>query len=177
MISHHPTSFCSVISKEWCFHHKRNYLTQLVKWWPASSRRLWLPCLNTGRRDWNVCLRTIVITIHKLSVGSFTVLQCLSGTESLNLRGTPYRSHFAFVNLPHSHLSVCTGNGVHCKHYTLSGSCINKDSGDKIWLDFITWFQSSYICRELLAKMRINERWRWNREKSTHEFIWRSGTK
>jgi hypothetical protein len=31
LISHHPTSFCSVmsrnISKEWCFHHTRNYST------------------------------------------------------------------------------------------------------------------------------------------------------
>jgi transposase len=31
-----PTSFCSVmsrnVSKEWCFHHTRNYSTQLVKW-------------------------------------------------------------------------------------------------------------------------------------------------
>jgi hypothetical protein len=36
LISHHPTSFCSVmprnVSKEWCFHHTRNYSTQLVKW-------------------------------------------------------------------------------------------------------------------------------------------------
>jgi hypothetical protein len=35
LISHHPTSFCSVmsknVSKEWCFHHTRNYSTQLVK--------------------------------------------------------------------------------------------------------------------------------------------------
>jgi hypothetical protein len=42
MISHQPTSFCSVmsrnVSKEWSFHHKRNHLTQLVKWWPASNR-------------------------------------------------------------------------------------------------------------------------------------------
>jgi hypothetical protein len=62
----------------------------LVKWWPASSRRLWLPCLNTGWRDWNRCLRTMVITIHKSPVGSFTFLQCLSGTELLRLSGTPY---------------------------------------------------------------------------------------
>jgi hypothetical protein len=31
VISHHPTSFCSVmlrnVSKEWCFHHTRNYST------------------------------------------------------------------------------------------------------------------------------------------------------
>jgi hypothetical protein len=37
--SHHPTPFCSVmsrnVSKEWCFHHKRNYSTQLVKRFPA----------------------------------------------------------------------------------------------------------------------------------------------
>jgi hypothetical protein len=36
LISHHPTSFCSImsrnVSKEWCFHHTRNYSTQLVKW-------------------------------------------------------------------------------------------------------------------------------------------------
>jgi hypothetical protein len=36
LISHQPTSFCSVvsinISKEWCFHHTRNCSTQLVKW-------------------------------------------------------------------------------------------------------------------------------------------------
>jgi hypothetical protein len=35
-ISHHPTSFCSImsrnVSKEWCFRHTRNYSTQLVKW-------------------------------------------------------------------------------------------------------------------------------------------------
>jgi hypothetical protein len=30
-----------------------------------------------------------VITIHKLPVGSFTFLQCLSGIELLNLSGTP----------------------------------------------------------------------------------------
>jgi hypothetical protein len=30
----------------------------------------------------------MVIIIHKLSVGSFTFLQCLSGTELLNLSGT-----------------------------------------------------------------------------------------
>jgi hypothetical protein len=30
-----------------------------------------------------------VITIHKLPVGSFTFLQCLSGTELLNLSRTP----------------------------------------------------------------------------------------
>jgi hypothetical protein len=31
LISHHPTSFCSVmsrnVSKEWCFHHTRTYST------------------------------------------------------------------------------------------------------------------------------------------------------
>jgi hypothetical protein len=36
LMSHHPTSFCSVmsrnVSKEWYFHHTRNYSTQLVKW-------------------------------------------------------------------------------------------------------------------------------------------------
>jgi hypothetical protein len=36
LISHHPTSFCSVmsrnISKKWCFHHTRSSSTQLVKW-------------------------------------------------------------------------------------------------------------------------------------------------
>jgi hypothetical protein len=35
LISHHPTSFCSVmsknVSKEWRFHHTRNFWTQLVK--------------------------------------------------------------------------------------------------------------------------------------------------
>jgi hypothetical protein len=34
-ISHHPTSFCLVmsrnVSKEWCFHVTKNYSTQLVK--------------------------------------------------------------------------------------------------------------------------------------------------
>jgi hypothetical protein len=34
----------------------------------------------------------MVITIHKLPVGSFTFLQCLSGTELPNLSGTPYKS-------------------------------------------------------------------------------------
>jgi hypothetical protein len=33
-------------------------------------------------------------------------------------------SHLAFVNLPHSHNHVCTGNGVHCKRYVISDSCI-----------------------------------------------------
>jgi hypothetical protein len=37
----------------------------------------------------------MVITVHKLPVGSFTFLQCLSGTELLNLSGTPY---FLFVD-------------------------------------------------------------------------------
>jgi hypothetical protein len=36
LISHHPTSFFSVmsrnVSKEWRFDHTRNYSTQLVKW-------------------------------------------------------------------------------------------------------------------------------------------------
>jgi hypothetical protein len=36
LILHHPTSFSSVmsgnVSKEWSFHHTRNYSTQLVKW-------------------------------------------------------------------------------------------------------------------------------------------------
>jgi hypothetical protein len=41
-------------------------------------------------RDWNGCLRTILITIHKLPVGSFTFLQCLLGSELLNLSGAPY---------------------------------------------------------------------------------------
>jgi hypothetical protein len=45
---------------------------------------------STGLRDWNECLRTMVITIHKLPVGSFTFLQCLSGTKLLNLSGRPY---------------------------------------------------------------------------------------
>jgi hypothetical protein len=80
------------VSTQWCVHHTRKYSTQLVKWWPASSRRLWLPCLSTGWRDWNGCLRTMVITIYRLPVGSFTFLQCLSGTELLNLNGTPYTS-------------------------------------------------------------------------------------
>jgi hypothetical protein len=31
----------------------------------------------------------MVVIIHKLLVGSFTFLQCLSGTELLNLSGTP----------------------------------------------------------------------------------------
>jgi hypothetical protein len=62
----------------------------LMKRWPASNWRLWLPCLNTGWRDWNKCLRTMVISIHKPPVGSFTFLQCLSGTELPNLSGTPY---------------------------------------------------------------------------------------
>jgi hypothetical protein len=57
-------------------------------WWSG-----WLPCLSTGRRDCNGRLRTIVITIHKLPVGSFTFPQCLSGTKLLNLSGTPYISH------------------------------------------------------------------------------------
>jgi hypothetical protein len=64
----------------------------LVKWWPASSWRVWLPCLSTRWRGRNRCLKTMVIAIHKLSVGSFTFLQCLSGTELLNLSGTPYIS-------------------------------------------------------------------------------------
>jgi hypothetical protein len=80
------------VSKEWCFHHTRNYSTQLVKWWPATGRRLWLPCLSTGRRDRNGYLRTMVITIHKLPVGSFTFLQCLLETEPRNLSGTAYIS-------------------------------------------------------------------------------------
>jgi hypothetical protein len=45
---------------------------------------------KTGWRDWNECLRIMVITIHKLPVGSFIFLQCLSGTELRNLNGTPY---------------------------------------------------------------------------------------
>jgi hypothetical protein len=32
----------------------------------------------------------MVIIIHKLPVGSFNFVQCLSGTELLNLNGTPY---------------------------------------------------------------------------------------
>jgi hypothetical protein len=36
LVSYHPTSFCSVmsrnISKEWCFHHTMGYSTQLVTW-------------------------------------------------------------------------------------------------------------------------------------------------
>jgi hypothetical protein len=80
------------ISKEWCFHHTMGYSTQLVTWWPASSRGLGLPCLSSGWRDWNGCLRTMVIIIHKLPVGWFTFLQCLSGTNLLNLSGTPYKS-------------------------------------------------------------------------------------
>jgi hypothetical protein len=35
----------------------------------------------------------MVITIHKLSIGSFTFLQCLSGTELLDLSGTPDNSN------------------------------------------------------------------------------------
>jgi hypothetical protein len=62
---------------------------EVVKWWPASSRKIWLLCLSTGWRDWNGCLRTMII-IHKLPGGSFTFLQCLSGTEFPNLSGTPY---------------------------------------------------------------------------------------
>jgi hypothetical protein len=62
----------------------------LVKWWPGSSRRLWLPCLSTGWRDCNGYLITMVITIYKLLVGLFTFLQCLLGTELLNLSETPY---------------------------------------------------------------------------------------
>jgi hypothetical protein len=50
-----------------------------------------VPCLSTGRRGWNGCLRTMVIIIHKLPVSSFTFLQCVSGTEFVNLSGTPYR--------------------------------------------------------------------------------------
>jgi hypothetical protein len=38
-ISHHLAAFCSVmsrnVSKEWCFHHTRNYSTQSVKWLTA----------------------------------------------------------------------------------------------------------------------------------------------
>jgi hypothetical protein len=48
-----------------------------------------------------------------------------------------YISLLAFVNLPHSHESACTENGVHCKHYTLGDACIDRDLGHKIWLDFI----------------------------------------
>jgi hypothetical protein len=36
LISHHPTSFCSDVSrnssKEWYFHHTMNYMTQSVNW-------------------------------------------------------------------------------------------------------------------------------------------------
>jgi hypothetical protein len=36
LISHHPTPFCSVLSRnvstQWCVHHTRKYSTQLVKW-------------------------------------------------------------------------------------------------------------------------------------------------
>jgi hypothetical protein len=61
--------------------------------------------LSTGWRDWNGCLRTMVITIHKLRVASFTFLQCLSGTELLNLSGTPYTSAWFIgaVNVPKAH--------------------------------------------------------------------------
>jgi hypothetical protein len=45
--------------------------------------------LRTGWRDWNGCLRTLVITILKLPDGSFTFLQCLSGTELLTWLGHP----------------------------------------------------------------------------------------
>jgi hypothetical protein len=101
-------------SKEWRFHHTRNYSTQLVKWWPASCRRLWLPCLTIEWRDWKGSLRTMVITIHKLSAWSFTFLQYLSETGSLNLSGTPY------ISLRYS--SHCH-NGAELKQRTTSENC------------------------------------------------------
>jgi hypothetical protein len=85
LISHHLTSFCSVLSKM----SQRNGVSIIRgitrrNWWSD-----WLTCLSTGWRDWNGCLRTMVITIHKLPVGPFTFLQCLSGTELLNLSAKP----------------------------------------------------------------------------------------
>jgi hypothetical protein len=96
LISHHPNSFfrlCQGMSQRNDVSITQGitqHSAQLIKRWQASSRRIWLPCLSTGWRDWNRCLRTMVIIIHKLPVGPFTFLQCLSGTELLNLSGTPY---------------------------------------------------------------------------------------
>jgi hypothetical protein len=58
--------------------------------------------LSTGWRDWNGCLRIMVITIHKLPVGSFTFLQYLSVTELLNLSGTPYISFIISFKMPNN---------------------------------------------------------------------------
>jgi hypothetical protein len=103
LISHHPTSFCSVmsknVSKEWCFHHTRNYSTLDAIGEVMTGIELeTLTAVFEHWRDWNRCLRTMVITIHKLPVGSFTFLQCLSGTELLNLSGIPYRLFSSFID-------------------------------------------------------------------------------
>jgi hypothetical protein len=76
--------------KEMVFPSYKELLDAIRDVVTASSRRRRLPCLNSGWRDWNGCLRTMVITIYKLPVGSFAFFQCRSGTELLNLSGTPY---------------------------------------------------------------------------------------
>jgi hypothetical protein len=90
------------------------------------SRRLWLPCLSTGWRDWNGCLRAMVITIHKLPAGSFTFLQCLSWTELLNLSGTPYVST-GTVSLS---MSETSHNGCALTFlHKINDKCSNGDPG------------------------------------------------
>jgi hypothetical protein len=71
LISHHPTSFSSDISnivrRESLFHQVKNYLQKFMKSSGPSRDQPWKTCFDTGWRDPNGFLRTMVATIHKLN--------------------------------------------------------------------------------------------------------------
>jgi hypothetical protein len=71
LVSHHPTSFSSDISKIVCreslFHHVKNYLQQFMKSSGPSRDQSGRTCFSTGWRDSNGFLRTMVTPIHKLN--------------------------------------------------------------------------------------------------------------
>jgi hypothetical protein len=73
LISHYPTYFSSDISNIVCteslLHHVKNYLQQFMKSSGTSRDQPWRTCFDTGWRDSNGFLRTMVITIHKLNPG------------------------------------------------------------------------------------------------------------
>jgi hypothetical protein len=73
LISHHPTSFSLDISNSVCreslFHRVKNYLQQFKKSSGPSRDQPWRTCFDTGWRDSNGFLRTIVTTGHTLNTG------------------------------------------------------------------------------------------------------------
>jgi hypothetical protein len=101
-ISRCQTSSSSVMlriaCKESYWHHVRNCLQKLVKYWTRDRPRLCRASSRAGLRAQNGFLRITVSNIDKIHIHWFSFWRLLSGTEMLRLVGTPCRTKRAILN-------------------------------------------------------------------------------